>query len=135
MQTSMREANDRGFECLLVEDATESYFPEFKAATLAMVAAQGGIVGWVDAAGRLKEAVRDAPPHTSILSSPATRRPGRGPERRGRRGRASRIGQASEARVLHPVSWPFARRLRRCGRGRSGSCMVTTCSDRPDLEA
>ena len=46
VQTSMREANDRGYECLLVEDATESYFPEFKAATLAMIAAQGGIVGW-----------------------------------------------------------------------------------------
>ncbi len=46
VQTSMREANDRGFECLLVEDATESYFPEFKAATLAMIRAQGGIVGW-----------------------------------------------------------------------------------------
>ena len=46
VQTSMREANDRGFECLLVEDATESYFPEFKAATLAMLTAQGGIVGW-----------------------------------------------------------------------------------------
>ena len=46
VQTTMREANDRGYECLLVEDATESYFPEFKAATLAMVAAQGGIVGW-----------------------------------------------------------------------------------------
>ena len=46
VQTSMREANDRGFECLLVEDATESYFPEFKRATLEMVRAQGGIVGW-----------------------------------------------------------------------------------------
>jgi nicotinamidase-related amidase len=42
----MREANDRGYECLLVEDATESYFPQFKAATLEMVRAQGGIVGW-----------------------------------------------------------------------------------------
>jgi nicotinamidase-related amidase len=42
----MREANDRGYECLLVEDGTESYFPEFKQATLAMVRAQGGIVGW-----------------------------------------------------------------------------------------
>jgi len=30
----------------MVEDCTESYFPEFKAATLAMVRAQGGIVGW-----------------------------------------------------------------------------------------
>jgi nicotinamidase-related amidase len=46
VQTSMREANDRGYDCLLVEDATESYFPEFKAATLAMIAAQGAIVGW-----------------------------------------------------------------------------------------
>lgn len=46
VQTTMREANDRGYECLLVEDATESYFPEFKAATLAMIRAQGGIVGW-----------------------------------------------------------------------------------------
>ena len=46
VQTSMREANDRGYESLLVEDATESYFPEFKAATLAMLTAQGAIVGW-----------------------------------------------------------------------------------------
>lgn len=46
VQTSMREANDRGFECLLVEDATQSYFEEFKQATLAMIRAQGAIVGW-----------------------------------------------------------------------------------------
>ena len=47
VQTSMREANDRGYESLLVEDATESYFPQFKAATIDMIVAQGGIVGWV----------------------------------------------------------------------------------------
>lgn len=46
VQTSMREANDRGYDCLLVTDATESYFPEFKASTIEMVVAQGGIVGW-----------------------------------------------------------------------------------------
>ncbi|MEM7795378.1 MAG: isochorismatase family cysteine hydrolase [Cyanobacteria bacterium P01_C01_bin.118] len=46
VQTTMREANDRGYECLLVEDATASYFPEFKQATLEMVRAQGGIIGW-----------------------------------------------------------------------------------------
>jgi nicotinamidase-related amidase len=46
VQTTMREANDRGYECLLVEDGTESYFPFFKQATLEMVRAQGGIVGW-----------------------------------------------------------------------------------------
>ena len=51
VQTSMREANDRGYDCLLVEDATESYFPEFKAAALAMIAAQGAIVGWVAGSG------------------------------------------------------------------------------------
>ncbi|WP_095590599.1 cysteine hydrolase family protein [Actibacterium ureilyticum] len=46
VQTTMREANDRGFDCLLATDATESYFPAFKAATIQMITAQGGIVGW-----------------------------------------------------------------------------------------
>ncbi|MGJ7579299.1 cysteine hydrolase family protein [Variovorax sp. RHLX14] len=46
VQTSMREANDRGYECLLIEDCTESYFPAFKDATVEMIRAQGGIVGW-----------------------------------------------------------------------------------------
>jgi nicotinamidase-related amidase len=46
VQTTLREANDRGYDCLLIEDGTESYFPEFKAATLAMIRAQGAIVGW-----------------------------------------------------------------------------------------
>jgi nicotinamidase-related amidase len=46
VQTTMREANDRGYECLLIEDATESYFPEYKKATIEMMIAQGGIVGW-----------------------------------------------------------------------------------------
>jgi biuret amidohydrolase len=46
VQTSMREANDRGYECLLLEDCTASYFPHFKTATLDMLTAQGGIVGW-----------------------------------------------------------------------------------------
>jgi nicotinamidase-related amidase len=45
VQTSMREANDRGYHCLVVSDATESYFPAFKSATLQMLTAQGGIVG------------------------------------------------------------------------------------------
>ncbi len=46
VQTTMREANDRGYECLLVEDATESYFPAFKQSTLEMLRAQDGIIGW-----------------------------------------------------------------------------------------
>ncbi|MGB8701648.1 MAG: isochorismatase family cysteine hydrolase [Thermosynechococcaceae cyanobacterium] len=53
VQTTMREANDRGLECLLVEDATESYFPEFKQATLEMVRAQGGIVGWTSSTDQI----------------------------------------------------------------------------------
>jgi len=57
VQTSMREANDRGYECLLVEDATASYFPEFKAAAIAMIRAQGAIVGWTTPLSALKEAL------------------------------------------------------------------------------
>ncbi|CUS35867.1 cysteine hydrolase family protein [Candidatus Nitrospira nitrificans] len=60
VQTSMREANDRGFECLLIEDGTESYFPEFKQATVRMIQSQGGIVGWVTSADRLIESLRQA---------------------------------------------------------------------------
>ena len=51
VQTTMREANDRGYECVLLEDCTESYFPEFKKATLEMIRAQGGIVGWTSTSG------------------------------------------------------------------------------------
>ncbi|KAH7618996.1 hypothetical protein Ndes2526B_g05944 [Nannochloris sp. 'desiccata'] len=63
VQTSMREANDRGYECLIVADATESYIPEFKTSTLAMIAAQGGIVGWCADSGKVlaaMEAAREA---------------------------------------------------------------------------
>jgi biuret amidohydrolase len=53
VQSSMREANDRGFDCMVLADCTESYFPEYKAATLSMISAQGGIVGWVSESGKL----------------------------------------------------------------------------------
>jgi len=58
VQTSMREANDRGYDSLLIEDCTESYFPAFKAATLAMVRAQGAIVGWTAPSAPLLAALR-----------------------------------------------------------------------------
>jgi nicotinamidase-related amidase len=58
VQTSMREANDRGYEGLLLEDCTESYFPAFKAATLEMIRAQGGIVGWTSSSAALMSALR-----------------------------------------------------------------------------
>jgi nicotinamidase-related amidase len=57
VQTTMREANDRGYECLLIEDATESYFAEFKAAALAMIRAQGAIVGWTATTAQFLEAL------------------------------------------------------------------------------
>jgi len=57
VQTSMREANDRGYDCLLLEDCTESYFPRFKAAAVAMMRAQGAIVGWTATSGQLLAAL------------------------------------------------------------------------------
>ncbi|PKP62378.1 MAG: cysteine hydrolase [Alphaproteobacteria bacterium HGW-Alphaproteobacteria-8] len=60
VQSTMRNANDRGFECVLATDATESYFPEFKAAALAMIAAQGAIVGWTAATDAILEAIHGA---------------------------------------------------------------------------
>ena len=58
VQTSMREANDRGYECLLIEDATASYFPRFKDAALDMIRAQGAIVGWTTPLEVFAKAVR-----------------------------------------------------------------------------
>lgn len=46
VQSTMREANDRGYFCLLARDATESYFDVFKQTTIDMIEAQGAIVGW-----------------------------------------------------------------------------------------
>jgi nicotinamidase-related amidase len=47
VHTTVREANDRGIDCLVLSDCTGSYFPEFHETALRMVAAQGGIFGWV----------------------------------------------------------------------------------------
>jgi nicotinamidase-related amidase len=47
VHTTVREANDRGYECLVLADCVGSYFPEFQRVALEMVAAQGGIFGWV----------------------------------------------------------------------------------------
>jgi len=60
VQTTMREANDRGYECLVAEDATESYFPEFKAAALAMIRAQGAIVGWTATTDQVLKGIANA---------------------------------------------------------------------------
>jgi nicotinamidase-related amidase len=47
VHTTVREANDRGFRCIVVGDCCGSYFPEFHEVGLRMIAAQGGIFGWV----------------------------------------------------------------------------------------
>ena len=57
VNTSVREANDRGFECLVLSDCVGSYFPEFQKAGLAMIKAQGGIFGWVSDSSRLLAAL------------------------------------------------------------------------------
>src|SRR6201989_3528671 len=51
VHTTVREANDRGYECLVLSDCVGSYFPDFQRIGLAMVAAQGGIFGWVAPSG------------------------------------------------------------------------------------
>jgi nicotinamidase-related amidase len=57
VNTTVREANDRGFDCLVLEDCVGSYFPEFQAAGLAMIRAQGGIFGFVAPSSALLEAM------------------------------------------------------------------------------
>jgi biuret amidohydrolase len=55
VHTTVREANDRGFECLVLADCVGSYFPEFHEVGLKMIAAQGGIFGWVAPSAALLE--------------------------------------------------------------------------------
>ncbi len=47
VNTTIREANDRGYRCIAVSDCCGSYFPDFHDMGLAMIKAQGGIFGWV----------------------------------------------------------------------------------------
>jgi nicotinamidase-related amidase len=49
VNTTVREANDRGFRCIVLSDCCASYFPEFHDMGLRMIKAQGGIFGSVSA--------------------------------------------------------------------------------------
>jgi len=60
VNTSVREANDRGYDCLVLEDCVASYFPEFQTAALNMIKAQGGIFGWVSDSKRFLAALAKA---------------------------------------------------------------------------
>ncbi len=57
VHTSVREANDRGYECVVLSDCVGSYFPEFQKSALAMIKAQGGIFGWVSDSTRALAAI------------------------------------------------------------------------------
>lgn len=57
VQTTIREANDRGYECLLIEDATESYYPAFKQATIEMVRSSDALIGWTTTSDRVLDAL------------------------------------------------------------------------------
>ena len=47
VHTTVREGNDRGYDCVVLADCVGSYFPEFQRVGLEMIKAQGGIFGWV----------------------------------------------------------------------------------------
>jgi biuret amidohydrolase len=57
VHTTVREANDRGFKCLVPGDCCGSYFPEFHEVGLRMIKAQGGIFGWVSDSSRVLKAL------------------------------------------------------------------------------
>jgi nicotinamidase-related amidase len=57
VHTTVREANDRGYRCIVPGDCCASYFPEFHRIGLAMIKAQGGIFGWVSDSQRVLRAL------------------------------------------------------------------------------
>lgn len=57
VNTTVREANDRGYDCLVPADCVGSYFPEFQDLGLRMIRAQGGIFGWVSHSDNLLAAL------------------------------------------------------------------------------
>ena len=60
VHTTIREGNDRGFQCVAIADACGSYFPEFHRIGLEMIKAQGGIFGWVSDSERAARALSAA---------------------------------------------------------------------------
>jgi biuret amidohydrolase len=59
VHTTVREANDRGYRCVVIGDACGSYFPEFHDIALRMIKAQGGIFGWVSDSRRIVTAIEE----------------------------------------------------------------------------
>ena len=67
VHTTVREANDRGYRCIVPSDCCASYFPEFHEVGLRMIKAQGGIFGWVSDSGRILAALGSKPQGTRPL--------------------------------------------------------------------
>lgn len=57
VNTTVREANDRGYRCVVIADGCASYFPEFHEMGLKMIKAQGGIFGWIADSAAVLEAM------------------------------------------------------------------------------
>ena len=60
VNTTVREANDRGYRCVVLADGCASYFPEFHEMGLKMIKAQGGIFGWVSDSAKVLQAMNRA---------------------------------------------------------------------------
>ena len=71
----MREANDRGYDCLVVEDCVASYLPELHTAALKMIKAQGGIFGWVASSAAVLPVLNRMRRGKGEAQRPARRRP------------------------------------------------------------
>jgi nicotinamidase-related amidase len=71
VHTSVREANDRGYDALVLSDAVGSYFPEFQRVALEMIKAQGGIFGWVSDSERFLRALGSATGSTPAVAGVA----------------------------------------------------------------
>lgn len=67
--TTVHEANDRGYECLVLKDCVGSYFPEFHTSALDMIKAQGGIFGWISESDEVLKILRVAMHHSVERSS------------------------------------------------------------------
>ena len=72
VNTTVREANDRGYRCVVIADGCASYFPEFHDAGLKMIKAQGGIFGWVAYSAAILKAMQ-AETSTTSLAAGASR--------------------------------------------------------------
>jgi nicotinamidase-related amidase len=76
VNTTVREANDRGYRCIVISDGCASYFPEFHEMGLKMIKAQGGIFGWVASSTAILEAMtlsENAPEISNKLVAGAAR--------------------------------------------------------------